>query len=716
MAQYGEKTNEYTKLFSEVFLGPDSYEPLDIKIDDDKLDKMLISSLEKDRDYWNRAPWKLQETDIDNVRFLLGDQLESQPFAKKDNEYIDNRLFSSVRAILSYATGQLAVPEITPSRSDDQYVKMARSIQMALYQHSLDEHVDQKTRSAVLNLVTRKRGFLKLRFDPNAGRYGDIVTDVVNPEDIVISRTAAFMRDPDKIYHRFHLSVDELCARYPKKADAILSALSIRQARWSQVSKFIHPWECWFTYLDNKNIPRQGVSVFLGEQHLILDKMPNPNWVYTGDDDKDKETNVTTVAPKPFIGFNYLNLGHSYIDETCLFEQAKPQQIILNKRGKQFNDNVDFMNGRWIASRKAFQEEDAQKFVNKGARTVALVNAEDVGKAMQVLTPGAYPPQVFESLQDTRSEIDGIMGTPSIFKGSNPQSSDTLGRDQMLKTQAGMLQDDLVRAVSIGMAKYYQLKLQMFRVYYTEDYWFQVKGGDGKFDFVMLNGDSLDSNVKIGVQVDSTLPLDKANIRATALELAKMNRIDQLTLLEDLGLPDPEVRAERYLRSQIDLYTYMQSIEQGMDNNDAEVDIALVMAGKTPQERDVYDQGYLEYFNHFVTQNRFQKLTTENPAAAQRVVQFLQEVQQRAAQTANLQSSMLNDAGIINRPPIFPLPKRTMNIRLQGMMSPQQTQQIAGTEGQMFTPITGAQQAQDPNAQAAAQASQGAATQAQPTQ
>src|SRR4029077_6496791 len=112
----------------------------------------------------------------------------------------------------------------------------------------------------------------------------------------------------------------------------------------------------------------------------------------------------------------------------------------------------------------------------------------------------------------------------------NPQNQDTLGRDQMLKTQAGMLQDDLVRCVQISMEMYYNKLLQMMRVYYTDDYWFQVKGGDGKFDFIMLNGDTIDSNVKIGVQVDSTLPLDKASIRATALELAKMQRIDQLTL------------------------------------------------------------------------------------------------------------------------------------------------------------------------------------------
>jgi hypothetical protein len=243
------------------------------------------------------------------------------------------------------------------------------------------------------------------------------------------------------------------------------------------------------------------------------------------------------------------------------------------------------------------------------------------------------------------------------------------------------------------MKDYYKIKLQMMRVYYTDDYWFSIKGGDGKFDMVMLSGDSIDANVKISVQVDSTLPLDKQQIRATAMGLAKMGKIDTLSLLEDLGVPNPDIRTERLLRSQIDPYTYMESVEQGMDNSDAEVDIMLVIGGKDPEERDAYDKGYLDYFNNFMTTNRFAKLPQD---AKQRLVAFLAAVQHLAVQSANLQTTTLNDAGILNKPPIFPLPKRTMNIRLQGNMNPQQTQQIAGGEAGMFVPVSQAEQAQNP--------------------
>lgn len=671
--------NAYEPLFTETYLPEEEAELFNLSMPDERLQKMLIDSLDKSIDYWKQKPWNLEETDKQNTNFLLGNQHNAAQFVmtQQSGNYDDNRMIASVRAILSYATGSLAKPEITPSRSDGEYIKMARAIQNALYQHSADEKVDQKTRSAVMNLLVRKRGYMKLRYDPNAGMYGDVVTEVCNPEDIIIDRFAGFMSNPNIIYHRIRCTVDELIAKFPKKANDIRIAYSIKQGRFSQMSRYITYFEAWFTYMDQKNIPREGVCWFVPEHNLILDKMPNPNWIYTGNDEKDKQTNVLTHAPKPFIWFNYLNMGHSFIDETCLFEQARPQQELLNERLKQFNKNVDFMNGRWIYSKKALGDEDAARFVNKGSRTLLGVNAEDVRTAVNVMTPEAMPAQVYESIQDARNEIDGLMGTPSVFKGAQPASQDTLGRDLMVKQQAGMLQDDLVRAVNIGMESYYQIKLQMMRVYYTEDYWFQVKGGDGKFDFVMLNGDQIDSNVKIGVQVDSTLPLDKASIRATSMELWQSGEaIDYETFMRDLGLPDPEIRAERYLRSKIDPIGYLNSVTEGIDNNDAEVDIMLLTAGKDPQERDDYDADYLNYFNHYITLNKFRMLPIE---AQQRITAFLEEVQGRAQRTAQLGGAqVLDEAGITTAPITPPMPAK--QIRYQAQLTPEETAQTLGMQ------------------------------------
>lgn len=697
---YSNPIESYEPSLGSTYLPSEDYEELALDLPDEQLDKMIIFSLNDDVAYWNKPPFSLADVDKDNIRYLLtgkGEESRGLGAVRDSDEYPDNRMFSAMRAILSYATGQLTKPELTPSRNDQQFVKAARSLEKALYQHSIDEDADIKFRSAGMNLVARKRGLLKLRFDPDAGMYGDVVTDVLNPEDVTFDRFAGFLDNPSKIYHRQRDSIEYMCdVKFQSKRDEILKAFQIKQGRYSQLSKMMSYFEVWFSYremVERVSKPREGVCWILPENHLILDKMKNPNWIYTGDETKDKLTNVLSHPPKPIIWFNYLNLGRSIIDETSLFDQAKPMQEALNYRLKQFNKAVSLANGRWVYDKNQISEETAQRFINRGSKTLLGVDYSKSANPVQVLTPNNVAPALMESMQDSRNEIDGLMGTPSIFKGSQPKTVDTLGTNQMVRAQAGMLQDDLVRAMANGAKHYYQVKAQMFRAYYTEDYYFNVKGGDGKYDLIMLNGETLDSNVKIGFTTDSNLPLDKEQIRSDALMKMKAGRIDQLTLEQDLGSSDPELRTERFLRSQIDAYTYMQSVEQGMDNTDAESDIRQIIAGKKPVERDTYDESYLNYFAHFIAQNRFMQLAQP---AKEGIVQFLQDVTAKAQRTASLSGSMLNDAGIINRPPIFPLPKRTLNMRLTGNMDPAQTQSIAQNEGQMFQSTKGAEDAQSP--------------------
>lgn len=663
---YSQDKDAYEESFTELYTADSDYESLDLTMDDSVLEKMLITSLESDRNHWNQSPWRLQETDVENTKFLLGDQLDDTKFLSNDSKYKDNRLFSSVRAILSYATGQLAKPDIVPSKGDDIYLKGARDIGAALYQHSADEKVEHKVRAAVLNLISRKRGYLKMRWDPNIGLNGDIVTEVCNPEDIIIDRNAGYLKNPERIYHRISCSIEELVARFPKKKQDIYEAFSIRRGVYSQTSRYVTYFECWFTYRGTDGKPKEGVCWFIPEKKVILDKMPNPNWVYLKSQQKEKEANVMSFAPKPFVTFNYINTGHSYIDETCLVEQARPMQEMLNKRGRQIWENADYVNGRWVASKKAFSQEDARNLINKGAKTVALVDGDDVSKSLINVASQQLGNWVENTLYDARNEIDQMMGTPSVFKGSAPEKSDTLGRDLMVKQQAGALQDDLVRCISTSMEEYYKIKLQMMRVYYTDDYWFQCRGGDGKYEFILINGDQLDSNVKVSVQVDSTLPLDKAMIRSTAMQLwTAGNAIDYRTLMEDLGLPNPEVRTERYLKSQLDPINYLRSVELSQINTEAEADIQLLIADKVPEERDDYSEEYFNYFNKVLSTNRFQRIKGEKPEAAERITAFLIAIQHAMMQSLDIQEN-LDDAGLLPSPQ----PQPTMQPGQQG--EPQQ--------------------------------------------
>lgn len=622
------------------------YELYDLDIDDNKLAKMLIPALQENIDHWNSKPFELAKTDKDNNKYMLGEQLDERFLQPYNARYIDNRIFAATRSVLAYVNARVAMPEVTPSKPGSQYKKFSEDFKSALYQHGVDAFLNVKVKSATRNLIVRKRGYLKLRFDPTLGQFGEIVVESIDPENIVVDRYARFQDNPRAIYHKQSCTVEELIAKFPDKESDINKCLSIKRGTQSQLTRRVDYYEVWFTYVADKK-KQEGLAWFMPIGQLILGKMRNPNWVYSEGSTNDLHNNLTNMPIKPFIPFNYLNSGKSYVDETSLFDQAKPMQDLINKRGRQIWDNADYVNGRVIADSRVMSEEDASKFLNKNPKTIMLVDGSkgsgSINNDLTVVQPQMLPGYVIDTLYDARNELDQIFGTPNIFRGQQQQGANTLGENMLIKQQAGALQDDIASAVDQAMGLYYRYLAQMMKVYYTEDHWVQTKGPDGSYDFVVLNSDNIDTGVKISVQAGSTLPQDKDQLRAAALELAKLgpDRIDNLTLFEMLGIPDAPEVAERVQKSFTDPAAYMQDLEKEQFSRDANIDIALLIDNKVPEERDEYDPGYLNYMNNYMASNKFAKLQMD---AQQRITDFLKGVLDVVTRTANVQTEAVNGA------------------------------------------------------------------------
>lgn len=653
--------NEHDNQLDPATITDETYDIFDLDIADDKVQKLVMNDLNLDISYWNQKPWELEQTDKENIQYWMGNQIDPTKLTGGVAiPYVDNRLFVSTRAIVAYVFGQMAKPEITPSKGDDRYIRMARQMEDGIYQHALNHDVNAKFRLAGKNLVVRKRGVIKLRFDETVGAYGDIVTENVDPADLCVDRFARFGQDPNRIYQRLRCTVEELCVRFPDKEKDIYRIYDIKRGIYSQTSRVVTYYECWFSFWkDGKK--GQGVCWFVPDTNIVLGKMKNPNWIYKGSDKEQKIANITDEPIKPYIWLNYLNTGRSYIDETSLFDQAKPQQDILNKRGRQIMENADYSNPRILVNGGALEQGDADKMVNKSPKTVVVLNKmqpeDNINNAVTSVPATMLPEYVISDKYDTRNEIDTMMGTPSVFRGEQPQNqSKTLGQDLLVKQQAGALQDDLVVVVHEAYGRYYKYLAQMFNVYMTDDYWIMTRGTDGRYTAILLKSDTIDTNVKIGVQANSNLPLDRDSKRNTATTLAQMGLIDPLSLYRDLGLPDAEERAERLQTYMMDKMAYTKSVEQQLFDAEADADITLVIADKVPEERDDYDQKYLDHFNQFLTSNRFLKLqkpkSKENPdgdpEAAQRLIDFLNQVANTAATQQALKDSMLDPAGMAN--------------------------------------------------------------------
>jgi hypothetical protein len=323
-------------------------------------------------------------------------------------------------------------------------------------------------------------------------------------------------------------------------------------------------------------------------------------------------------------------------------------------------------------------EGEAAKMVNKGSKTIGMVDLPD-GTSLKdgvLVNVGPQPlgSEVYQSIVDTRNEVDELLGTNAIQKGSTPQGKDTLGRDLLQNQQASSLQDDYVRAVARTYKQYYQIVLQMAKVNWGEDQLVQTKDA-GKDIVLHLSGSMIDENMKVSVNTDSIYPTNKAQLKQDAKDLYNTGKLDPKTAFEDMGYDDADIRAERVMKFVTDPALYQASIELGINNTEAEEDIQSILKGHEPQERDVYDEEYLNYYNQFMTTNRYAMLPDEQKQA---IAAHLMIVQHIANTQLGLQQAMLDEAGMIEPPPVMP----GMAGALQGAMPNGQPQGGAPQGGQ----------------------------------
>ena len=626
------------------------YEMFDLKLKDDQLVRMVGDTMQESQDHWNKYPYEFNKADEQNIKYWLGDQMGTNGYQIPSGQTIrnmGNRLGTSTRAVLAYVNARVANPEVMPSTGRKEAQLFAKDVADAMHQHSIDNDLEEKAGKATQSLVLQKRGYLKQRFDPLVGPYGDIVIDYVPPEDIVIDKDAAWNNDPSRIWHKQEATVEELCLKFPDKKDAIKTALGIERGTYRQMSRRETYYEVWFTYYDN-NARREGLCWYLPTGKLILGKMQNPNYIYTGDDAKDRMINFLPYPPKPFVVFSYMNSGKALLDETSLFEQAKSLQDLYNTRRKQIFTNNDNMGGRHIVDLGAMNEEDVVKFfkrLDKGVLGIKPGDGKTVDNVYAHVPHNPLPPQSYDEAIDLRNEIDTSMGTPNIFRGDQSKNN-TLGQDERIIEQAGALQDDLARAIDKAMQRHYRLLFQMFKAYYTEDHWFTIKGETGAYDYVVLSSDTMDTNAKVSVESGSTLPANKREVRDIAVEAAGANKIDDLSFWEAVvygKLPDPETIVERLQKQLNDPASFMADVAKEVASRDAMVDISLLIADKAPPERDEYNADYLNSFNTFVMGNRFIQLP---PEAQERIKIHIASAGSMAARTVNLGDTQQEPGGM----------------------------------------------------------------------
>ena len=584
-------------------------------IDDDYLfdldsvtDKELLDIVRKQipasESYWNnKKGFNLAETQKQNTNLWLGKHYEGIELYDHQVPYMDNRIFTDVETVVASVTARVPQPEVYPSQDTTTSKQLAKDLEATLVRYTEKNRVmSVHVKVAVRHMLLSRIGWIKLRWDESKGKNGDIVTEFVLPEDIVVDKNAKYGQEPMFIAQWLECSLDELVTKFSNAKDKIYSELGIQRGVKTQLQKLVRYKEIWFTYLKD-GAKKEGVAWTFNDT-IVLGKMKNPNWNYSKS--SEFQRNYLDNPAKPYIPFNYLNLGRHYIDDISLVEQAKIPQDILNKRGRQIVENADSTNGGWVFSSKALSKDDAAELTGASDEKI-VVDADDVRTAVSRIPMDALPNYVLEDKFDARNVIDNVFATHNVTRGEE-SGSNTLGQDVLQKNQDLGRQDDIVRAIDDAMDMYYQYLCQMFKVFYTDEHWFKITGEDGQFDSVVMKSDNIEDGIEIQVKSGTTLPVDKASMRATALKLAELQAIDPLTLYEDLYLPNPQKRFDRLIQWISDPASFTQGTKGEELDREAFMDIQILNAGVAAKPRDDITEQHMNYHRKYIMGGQYRKL------------------------------------------------------------------------------------------------------------
>lgn len=584
----------------------DQLDIFNLDMDDQDITGGLDRRIDDSNKYWNSPTGhNLKDTRQSNTNLWLGKHTRGNRNSSRFvDPIIDNRVFASIESIISHVTSQAATPEVSPAHDTERSRILSTDIEKVAMAWATNAYLNEKTKSAVRNLMLKRIGILKLRWDSTYGKNGEIIVESINPDHVIIDKNAAQGENPGFICHTLKASVEDLIAKFPQKKEEIFNQCNIKQGTPKQLAQIIAYREVWLTYYKDGK-PKEGVVWYF--RQTVLGKMENPNWL--PETEGGKRRNFLDAPLKPFIPINYINDGQHWIDNTSAVELTRTLQEGLNKRNIQIAENVEHANGQRVFSSKALSAESAARLTGNPNQKI-IVKAEDVRTAVTNLQGQMLPQYVFEDKYDLRNEIDNILGTPNVFRGEQ-SNSNTLGQDVMVRNQAFSRQDDILRAIDIAMDRLFKYLVQMFKVYYREEHYFTIAGEDGRFDFIAMSTNTIEEGIDIRVKPGSTLAFDKERAEAVALKLASMKLIDPLSLYEDLRMPNAQKRFERLVKFNVDPTLLAEDIKKEDADRDAYIDYITIMNGKEAKPRDEVTEEHLKSHREQMMTGEFRKAKPE---------------------------------------------------------------------------------------------------------
>lgn len=578
----------------------DQLASLSLDISDADIIRNLDLRINDSREYWDSPrDFDLKNTRNENMRMALG-KTEETGLYRHQKPYKENQIFLGEESITAYVTAQLAGPVVIPASDENRSKLFASDLEKAIKAHSEDVvDLEQIVELCVRNIRMKRVSIIKFHYDENYGPKGEIISESLNPEHVILDKNATLGSNPAFVCHVLKMSAEEAMNRFPKKTKEIMTALGIVRKTAKQMTQEIAIREVWLTHYNKKNEPQEGVVWYF--DNLVLEKSRNPNWLYTSEN-----LNLLKYAKKPFIFGNLVNYGDHLIDDTTPVEQAIPQQMSLNRRGRQIMENADKANGLLVISTDSgLSKDDGQNITgDPNQKLFIATNGQAVEQLVHQINAQILPDYVIKDKFDSRIQIGNLLGAPTDFTGAQSDDGDpTLGEVVIKKNQSSGLQDKMVRAISRMLRAYYQYLVQMMIVWYDEEHSFVHDSGDGEFDYITLKRGLIEEGIR--VKAGKPTNPDRSRTEAIALNLVKQDKIALLDAYKMLGLDNPQQLYDNWAKQQADPMSLARDALDVVDESEAYVAFMDIMNGVDVEVKENPSSEYITSLRKLMVNDAF---------------------------------------------------------------------------------------------------------------
>lgn len=526
---------------------------------------------------WKRT-YAVYYSDIDKSQTLafeywIGKQRGDVPTVGT-NVIVDNLIFEAIETFLPIATRSNPDPLVQADPSDIGQ-QIAHDIKGALIDWADVTKLRRKLARMTRHWTIYRIGVLKVSWDVQTKT---IKLDVINPKRMIFDKDGYIDEGGnfvgEYLGEKKKLSAAKLAEMFPRKKQEIMD-----KAKGKKGTKLEY-FEWWY----------MGEDVFYTIEDTLLGKYKNPNWNYDGKvtdtdpetgeefEDEVQGTNHLKTRTDPYTFLNIFSTGLQPHDETSLILQNIPMQDNVNKLHRQIDANIDSMNNGMVVSGKAFTEDQASLAASALRRGVAIrVPNGDVREAVSRFAAEGLPADVFQQLNDSRSEIRNIFGTAgSTAQGT--ESQDTVrGKILVNQMDSSRIGGGVTECIEQVADTVYNKVVQFMFVYYDEEHFVTTAGAVSGMELITLKNNNfpLLKTLSITVKEGSLVPKDPLTQRNQAIDMWSSNSIDPLSYFKALDVPDPVQSTNQlmlwqmYQKGQIQPQMYLPSFKVAGDPQQA---------------------------------------------------------------------------------------------------------------------------------------------------